>query len=454
LNVNRISLVALVCGLGAGAFAQTQTFRDFQYVVQDFDTNPTVTITRYTGSAEAVTVPAEINGLPVVSVGGGAFERCSSIVSVSLPARITAIGNLAFFGCPNLASITVPAGVTAIGDFAFSCCTSLTAIAVDPGNTAYTSREGVLFDKTGAVLVSYPAGKTAETSSYAIPAGITSIRNFAFYGCTGLVSVTIPAGVTAIGDAAFAQCTGLVSVTIPASVAVVGEAAFYGCTSLIELNLPRNAAVGADALPARAGLVYAPPAEKSVESAVPTVAPQAEAESAPPPSQAETASPAVLDSADAPSPPILPVQKKKNAPRLTALSVGIGSSFSAPWAIAAAGFTFAPRDNLFVGIGFDVGLVSGIEGAGYFSLYPYAHIGYFRPFADWGGWYADAGGGYMFQTWTFETGEVKNNTFAVDAALGVVLWNHLDISYTLRTNFASVNHKVSVGFIYRFNKRN
>jgi hypothetical protein len=424
LNVNRIILLALVCGLGMGAFTQNQTFMDFQYVVQKFDTSPSVTITRYTGSAEAVMVPAEINGLPVVSIGGGVFERCSSIVSVSLPAGITTIRNFAFYGCTGLISVTIPARVTAVGDAAFSGCTSLTAIAVDPGNTAYTSRDGVLFDKTSATLVSYPAGKTAETSVYKIPAGVTAIRNFAFYGCIGLISVTIPASVT-----------------------YIGKASFYGCTSLIGLNLPANATAEPDALPASEGLAYAAPADRRDVSAVPAAAPQTPtaAEPAAPLPRADAASPAILESADAP-----PVQKKHPSPQFTALTIGVGSSFSAPWAIGAVGFTFAPWDNLFLGIGFDVGRASGIEGAGYFSLYPYAHIGYFSPFADWGGWYAGAGGGYMFQTWTFKTGEVKNDTFAADAALGAVLWNHLDISYTLRTNFQSVNHKVSVGFVYRF----
>ncbi len=53
--------------------------------------------------------------------------------------------------------------------------------------------------------------------------GVTSIGSWAFYGCSGLTSVTIPASVTSIGDAAFRDCSGLTSVTIPASVTSIGQ---------------------------------------------------------------------------------------------------------------------------------------------------------------------------------------------------------------------------------------
>ncbi|MDD7424468.1 MAG: leucine-rich repeat domain-containing protein, partial [Candidatus Methanomethylophilaceae archaeon] len=72
----------------------------------------------------------------------------------------------------------------------------------------------------------------AEIKSTIIGDGVTSIGKYAFYGCTGLTSVTIPNGVTSIGDYAFYGCTGLTSVTIPNSVTSIGDYAFYGCTSL------------------------------------------------------------------------------------------------------------------------------------------------------------------------------------------------------------------------------
>ncbi|MBP3350267.1 MAG: leucine-rich repeat protein, partial [Bacteroidaceae bacterium] len=62
----------------------------------------------------------------------------------------------------------------------------------------------------------------------------------AFYGCSGLTSVTIPNSVTSIGSYAFNGCSGLTSVDIPNSVTYIGSHAFYGCSGLTFVNIPNS----------------------------------------------------------------------------------------------------------------------------------------------------------------------------------------------------------------------
>jgi len=140
---------------------------------------------------------------------------------------LTTIGLGAFGSCTSLAGITIPASVGSIGDHAFDSCTSLARIAVDEANTNYKSLDGVLFDKGVTTLVAYPAGRDGGC---AIPAGVTSIGDYAFSGCSGLSSLEIPDGVESIGLYAFQGCSSLATVKIirGEQALSLGAGAFYG----------------------------------------------------------------------------------------------------------------------------------------------------------------------------------------------------------------------------------
>jgi hypothetical protein len=79
---------------------------------------------------------------------------------------------------------------------------------VDAFNPSYSSVDGVLFDKNQKVLIQYPWGRVG---GYAIPSGVISIGE-AFFGCSGLTSVTIPASITLIEILAFYDCSSLTNV--------------------------------------------------------------------------------------------------------------------------------------------------------------------------------------------------------------------------------------------------
>ena len=58
------------------------TFGDYEYTV---DYGETVSITKYNGSDTEVTIPSEIDGKKVTTIGSDAFSGCTSLASVTIP---------------------------------------------------------------------------------------------------------------------------------------------------------------------------------------------------------------------------------------------------------------------------------------------------------------------------------------------------------------------------------
>ena len=174
-------------------------------------------------------------GNSVTSIGAGAFYDCSDLTSVTIPNSVTVIGDRAFYGCSGLTSITIPSSVTSIGDYAFSECSGLTSIIVERGNTKYDSR-----DNCNAIIETASNTITQGCKNTKIPNSVTSIGGRAFYGCSGLNSITIPNSVTSIGSSAFYNCSRLTSVTIPNSVTSIGSYAFSDCSGLTSVTIPNS----------------------------------------------------------------------------------------------------------------------------------------------------------------------------------------------------------------------
>ena len=148
-------------------------------------------------------------GNSVKIIGLSAFSGCTALTNVVIPDSVIEIGIHAFSET-GLTSITIPDGVETIGDFAFHKCSGLMSISVGENNKNYSSADGVLFNKDKTVIIQYPAGN--QRDAYVVPGSVTSLGECAFYGCTGLTSITIPGSVTSIEEEAFYGCTGLTDV--------------------------------------------------------------------------------------------------------------------------------------------------------------------------------------------------------------------------------------------------
>ncbi len=57
-------------------------------------------IVAYAGPPWVVTIPTNINGLTVTSIGEDAFENDTSLTSVTIPNSVTSIGDDAFIAAP------------------------------------------------------------------------------------------------------------------------------------------------------------------------------------------------------------------------------------------------------------------------------------------------------------------------------------------------------------------
>lgn len=77
-------------------------------------------------------------------------------------------------------------------------------------------------------------------SSISLPSSLTTIGTSAFSGCSGLTSITIPSSVTTLGYYAFQDCIGLTSIEIPNSVTYIGKYVFSGCAGLTSITIPSS----------------------------------------------------------------------------------------------------------------------------------------------------------------------------------------------------------------------
>ena len=217
-------LIGLVPTLLLPAAAADYTSGDFTYKLND---DGSAIITQYSGSATALTIPSSLDGHTVKQIGSYAFEKNTTLTSVSIPETVTELEYLAFTGCTKLEQVSFPAGLTSIDGCAFENCTALTAVTLPK---RLTELGNDVFENCSAL------------KSVWIPKSLTNINGFGdgcFAGCTALTDITFETGITKIADHQF-DGSPIKSITIPGTVTTIGSSAFSGCANLTAIDLPTS----------------------------------------------------------------------------------------------------------------------------------------------------------------------------------------------------------------------
>lgn len=101
--------------------------------------------------------------------------------------------------------------------------------------TTSNNSGGLHTNKFGTTMVSHIFADGVGTIEF--EDDVTSIGDSAFYGCSGLTSVTIGNSVTSIGYSAFDGCSSLTSIRIPDSMELIKYAAFANCVNLVSVRV-------------------------------------------------------------------------------------------------------------------------------------------------------------------------------------------------------------------------
>ena len=168
-------------------------------------------------------------------IGPDALNGLVSIERIVVEEGIKDIGNRAFECCTSLKSIYLPASLDGVAHGIFGSCYNLREIVVDPRNECLDSR-----DNCNAIIDSDDDKLLAACPVTKIPNSVKSIAKRAFYHCNTMEELDIPEGVETIESFAFNDCSQLKRVSLPQSLHKIEESAFYRCNSLESVFIPKN----------------------------------------------------------------------------------------------------------------------------------------------------------------------------------------------------------------------
>ena len=216
---------------------------DFQYEENE---EGGITITRYVGTDQDVIIPMKIKEKAVTQIGGMAFSRNDTIVSVEIPDSVTLIKYSAFEGCPFLTTVSLPHGLESIDDGAFRDCFRLSTVTlpdtlINVGGESFancTLLKHINIPKS-VIKIYDEAFQNSGIETIDFENGIEEIGACAFLG-TDIKTVVLPKSVRKLGYAAFGSCSRLESVALNEGLITIESQAFGGKSKLTEIIIPAS----------------------------------------------------------------------------------------------------------------------------------------------------------------------------------------------------------------------
>ena len=165
---------------------------------------------------------------PYSSTGIIAHTYNDGVGAIYYGEEITAIPNNLFKSVTTLQSVSVPPSVVTVGEYAFYGCTNLVSCDM----SSITTINQYAFYNCSSI--------TDESVASILKEGVTSIGNYAFYGCNGILTLVLPNSLTSLGTYAFNKCQKLKELSIGSGLTVIDKYTFAACVSLTNVVIPDN----------------------------------------------------------------------------------------------------------------------------------------------------------------------------------------------------------------------
>lgn len=220
------------------ANAVPATASDFDY--QLLDSLEGVVLLRYTGKAQEIILPQEIEDFPVQRIEGRAFYS-TNVKTVVIPDSITTMGREVFSRCSSLVSVRLSSALRTIPVDAFNGCSKLENVVIPESMEVICSRA---FKYSGIRSITLPPNMIFQSYSDNTPIHSPEV----FESCSKLETVVLPETMTVLPEKTFASCTALKEVALPPGLEVIQKDAFTSCKGLQKLVLPETLHTIEDAL--------------------------------------------------------------------------------------------------------------------------------------------------------------------------------------------------------------